>query len=126
MLIPSELLYQKSHEWVRIEGDEAFVGISDFAQNSLGDITYVELPEIGAILEGGVEFGTIESVKAASELYSPISGEVIEVNNALSDRPELINQSPYQDGWIMRVKLSSQPQELLQSKDYDKLCSEEH
>jgi len=126
MLIPEELLYHKSHEWVRIEGDEAVMGISDFAQSSLGDITYVELPELGAIIANGDELGAIESVKAASELYSPLSGEIIAVNDALTDMPELVNKSPYEKGWIMRVKLSSQPEDLLQAKEYEALCAEEH
>lgn len=126
MSIPTELLYHKSHEWVKIEGDEAIIGISDFAQHSLGDITYVEVPDIGGVFAAGDELGAIESVKAASELYSPVSGEVIAVNEVLADTPELVNQSPYDKGWIVRIKLSAQPEGLLDAKDYEALCVEDH
>ena len=98
---PTNLLYSKSHEWVRLEGDEAVVGITHFAQESLGDITYVELPLVGDEVSEEGEFGSVESVKAASDLYSPVTGEVVAVNAALADHPELINQSPYGDGWLM-------------------------
>lgn len=103
--IPADLRYAKSHEWVKIEADgTAVIGITDYAQDSLGDITYVQAPKIGETLAVGDTFGVVESVKAASDLYAPIAGEVIAVNEALDATPEQVNQSPYADGWIMKVK----------------------
>lgn len=125
MSAPTNLLYSKSHEWVLLEGAEAVIGVSDFAQQSLGDITYVDVPVVGSILEQGAEFGAVESVKAASDLYSPVSGEVLAVNEALADTPELLNQSPYDQGWIMRVKVSTAPTGLLDAAAYDALCAAE-
>lgn len=105
--IPADLRYAKSHEWVKDAGDGVVViGISDYAQASLGDITYVEAPGVGDSLAIGDVFGVVESVKAASDLYSPIAGEVIEINEALEATPETVNQSPYDDGWIMKVKVA--------------------
>ena len=121
---PTNLLYAASHEWVRVEGDEAVLGITDHAQHSLGDITYVELPAVGDTLASGQEMGVVESVKAASDLYSPVQGEVVAVNEALNDTPELVNQSPYEQGWMVRVKLSAQPDGLLSAADYEKVCQE--
>lgn len=121
---PTNLLYAESHEWVRVEGDEAVLGITDHAQHSLGDITYVELPTLGDTLASGQEMGVVESVKAASDLYSPVQGEVVAVNEALNDTPELVNQSPYEQGWMVRVKLSAQPDGLLSAADYEKVCRE--
>ena len=121
---PANLLYAESHEWVRMEGDEAVLGITDHAQHSLGDITYVELPAVGDTLASGQEMGVVESVKAASDLYSPVQGEVVAVNEALNDTPELVNQSPYEQGWMVRVKLSAQPDGLLSAADYEKVCQE--
>ena len=121
---PANLLYAESHEWVRMEGDEAVLGITDHAQHSLGDITYVELPAVGDTLASGQEMGVVESVKAASALYSPVQGEVVAVNEALNDTPELVNQSPYEQGWMVRVKLSAQPDGLLSAADYEKVCQE--
>ncbi|MCQ2148981.1 MAG: glycine cleavage system protein GcvH [Bacteroidales bacterium] len=103
------LRYSESHEWVRVEGNVAFIGVSDFAQKELGDITYVDVPDID-VLSAGDEFGALESVKASSELYSPVSGKVLEVNGALLDRPELINEDPY-GSWIVKVEMSD-PSEL--------------
>ncbi len=110
-----------THEWVRIEqGGEAVIGITDFAQDQLGDLTFVELPAVGAALSTGKEMGAVESVKAASDIYSPVDGEVIAVNEALQDTPELVNQSPYGDGWMVRVKLSATPaQGLLTPEQYE-------
>ena len=103
--IPADLRYAKSHEWVKIEADgTAVVGITDYAQDSLGDITYVQAPKVGESLAVGDTFGVVESVKAASDLYAPIAGEVIAVNEALDATPEQVNQSPYGDGWIMKVR----------------------
>jgi glycine cleavage system H protein len=118
-MIPKDLLYTRSHEWARIEEDIALVGISHFAQEQLGDITFVELPEVGALVEQGEEMGSIESVKAASELYSPVSGEVVAVNEDLATAPERINEDPYAEGWLIKVKLSSDPAELMTAGEYE-------
>lgn len=107
MNVPDDLLYTTEHEWVRIEGDTAVVGITDYAQDSLGDVVYVELPEVGATVEAGRPFGVVESVKAASDLYAPLSGEVIEVNGNVESQPELVNTDPYGDGWMIKIRLSS-------------------
>ena len=122
MNIPDNLLYNDSHEWVRIKGAEAVIGITYHAQDQLGDVTYVELPAVGTQLAAGKAFGSIESVKAASDLYAPVSGRVIAVNEALADAPEIINQSPYEDGWMVRVSLSAEPTGLLSAADYTKRC----
>jgi glycine cleavage system H protein len=98
-------LYQDSHEWIRVEGSEAIIGISDYAQSELNDVVYVELPEVGDALEKGDEFGSVESVKAASELYMPASGEVIAINEALEDSPELVNEDAFGKGWMIRIRL---------------------
>lgn len=117
-MIPNDLLYAKSHEWIRIEGQEALVGITDFAQRQLGDITFVELPATGDNVAEDQEMGSIESVKAASELISPVSGTVLAVNKELENAPERINQDPYGAGWLVRVQLSAQPQKLLSPQEY--------
>ena len=109
--VPEDLLYTEKHEWVKVEGDIATIGITDYAQNQLGDIVYVELPEVGTKVSQMEAFGTIEAVKAVSDLYSPISGEVIEVNQALQDDPAVIKASPYGDGWMIKVRMSN-PDEL--------------
>lgn len=119
--IPANLRYAESHEWVLDNGDGTVtVGISDHAQEALGDIVFVELPEVGRTLALRDEFGVVESVKAASDLYAPVAGEVIEVNEALEDAPETINESPYEDGWIMKVRLedSAQLDDLLDADGY--------
>ena len=125
MSVPEELSYTKSHEWVRTEGDTATVGITDHAQEELGDIVYVELPEVGATFEAGESFGTVESVKAVSDLYTPVGGEVIEVNEALDDSPEKINEDPYDDGWIVKLRVSDEGSGLLSASDYEQLLEEE-
>jgi glycine cleavage system H protein len=119
--------YNETHEWVRIEGDEALIGISDYAQSELNDVVYVELPEVGDALEKGEEFGTVESVKAASDLYMPVSGEVIAVNEELEDSPELVNQDAFGRGWMLRVKLMapSEAEDLLDANAYKALCEQE-
>lgn len=120
--IPAELRYAKSHEWLRTATDgTATIGITDYAQNSLGDITYVQLPKVGAILKAGETFGVVESVKAASDLYSPVSGTVIEVNRALEAAPETLNRAPYSDGWMLRVKPAAAGENLLDAEAYAKL-----
>jgi glycine cleavage system H protein len=124
MSIPNNLKYNTSHEWAKDNGDGTVtVGISDYAQDSLGDVVYVELPKVGRVLAAKETFGVVESVKAASDLYSPVSGEVIEVNEALNNSPETINASPYSDGWIMKVKISniSELGSLLDADGYAKV-----
>ncbi|MEG6505089.1 glycine cleavage system protein GcvH [Nitratidesulfovibrio sp. 1201_IL3209] len=125
MSIPADLLYTDTHEWVRIEGDEAVIGITQFAQEQLGDLTFVDLPAVGDTLANGQEMGSVESVKAASELYSPLAGTVSAVNDALSGAPELVNQSPYTDGWMVRVKLDGKPEGLLSAADYEAVVARE-
>lgn len=106
-MIPRELKYTKEHEWVRIEGGEAVFGITDHAQEQLGDITFVELPNVGKEVKKSESFALVESVKAASDVYAPISGKIISLNAKLKDNPELINQSPYEDGWICRASITN-------------------
>ena len=116
--LPDDIHYAESHEWAKSEGDHVKVGISDYAQDQLGDIVFVEMPEAGETFGKGAEFGTVESVKAVSELYMPVGGEIVAVNNALEDSPELINNTPYSDGWMIEVK-PDDPTELdgLMTKD---------
>ena len=102
--LPDDIHYAKSHEWAKAEGENVKVGITDFAQDQLGDIVFVEMPEVGETFDKGAEFGTVESVKAVSELYMPIGGEIVAVNSALEDSPEFINNTPYSDGWMIAVK----------------------
>lgn len=104
--LPDDVRYAEDHEWIRSEGDKVRIGISDYAQDQLGDIVFVELPQSGDTFEKGEEFGTVESVKAVSELYMPIGGEILSVNTALEESPDLANQSPYNDGWMIEVKPS--------------------
>lgn len=111
MEAPDDLKYSKEHEWVRVDGDIGVIGISDYAQGELGDVVYVELPEIGQELKSGDPFGTIEAVKAVSELLCPVSGEVTEINDKLESDPALINKYPYGDGWMIKLKLAN-PDEL--------------
>ena len=117
--LPENLHYTKDHEWVRIDGDSALVGISDYAQDQLGDIVYVEMPEVGDEFSQGEEFGTLESVKAVSEIYLPLTGEIIEVNDALEDAPELVNKDPYEN-WLVRIRPAdlSELDELLSVDEY--------
>lgn len=122
---PTELLYSKSHEWTRLEGEEAVIGITHFAQESLGDITYVELPLVGDSLSAEQEFGSVESVKAASDLISPVSGAVTGVNTALEGAPEKCNSDPYGEGWLIRVKLSGKPEGLMDAAAYEAFCAAE-
>ena len=128
--LPSELKYAKSHEWVRDEGDgNVTVGITDHAQGLLGDLVFVELPEVGDSVEAGSECAVVDSVKAASDVYSPVSGEVVAVNDALADAPETVNQDAFGDGWILRVKMTDPAQldGLLDAAAYaEQVASEEH
>lgn len=123
--ILEELRYADSHEWVKLEGETAIVGITDYAQHALGNIVYVDMPEVGDEVTAGEEFGAVESVKAASDLISPVSGEVVEINEALEDEPELVNQDPYSN-WIMKVKVSdpSEIDNLLDAAAYAKVTAE--
>ena len=106
MNVPAELKYNKSHEWVRVEGDVAVIGITDFAQAELGDIVYVDLPEAGKALKAGETFGTVESVKTVSDVYAPVSGEVVEANGALASASELVNSDAFGEGWMIKIKLA--------------------
>jgi glycine cleavage system H protein len=124
--IPPELLYYKQHEWTRVEGDLVVVGITDYAQNSLHEITFVELAEAGTTVEFGEEIGLVESMKASNELYTPIAGEIVEVNADLEDSPELVNEDPYGKGWMIKVKPSNLDGDLgsLMSPDeYKEFCA---
>lgn len=119
--IPDDLHYSKDHEWVRVEGNVAVVGITDYAQDSLGDVVYVELPKAGDEFAANEPFGSVESVKAVSEIFSPVSGEVVGINEKLADEPEKVNQDPYGEGWMIRVKMSSpgQVDSLLTAAEYE-------
>ena len=123
MNIPSELKYTKDHEWVKVEGDTATIGITDFAQGELGDIVYVEVETLDETLDKEEVFGTVEAVKTVSDLFLPLSGEIIAFNDSLEDEPEKVNADPYGDGWIIKVKISNQDEveELLSGDDYKAL-----
>jgi glycine cleavage system H protein len=125
--IPEDNRYAKSHEYVHVEGEVATIGISDYAQKELGDVVFVELPQVGSQLDAADELGSIESVKAVSELFSPVSGEVIEVNEALADKPELVNTDPYGDGWMIRIRLkdASETDELMTAEEYEEYIEKE-
>jgi len=125
MSAPENLKYTKDHEWIRVEGNEAFVGITQFAQGELGDIVFVEVETIGDELKEGETFGTIEAVKTVSDMFMPISGEVLEFNEKLEDTPELINTDPYGEGWIIKIAIADQSEldTLLDSKQYDELTN---
>jgi glycine cleavage system H protein len=125
MDIPKDLRYTKEHEWARAEGSLVTVGITDYAQQKLGDIVYVELPAVGSEVTARERFGTIESVKAASDLYSPVSGKVIEVHEGLMDDPKFVNQEPYGQGWMIRVEATGGFEELLSPEAYGKWVEEE-
>lgn len=119
--IPDDLHYSKDHEWVRVEGDVAVVGITDYAQDSLGDVVYVELPKPGDDFASNEPFGSVESVKAVSETFSPVSGEVVAINEALTDDPDQVNKDPYGEGWMIRIKLSNpgEVDSLLTAAEYE-------
>lgn len=124
---PTDVKYLESHEWIRMEGDEGTVGISDYAQEELNDVVYVELPEVGDAFKKGEVFGTVESVKAASDVYMPMSGKVIAINEALTDSPQLVNQDPYGAGWFVKIEVSnpSEYDDLLDAEAYRKICEEQ-
>ena len=125
-MVPTDLRYTKDHEWVRVDGDEAVVGITDYATNQLGDIVFVELPDVGRTLSQSATFGVVESVKAVSDLFSPVSGEVTSGNDALAATPELVNSDPFGEGWMIRLKLAdpTEVDELLDAAAYDALIAE--
>ncbi len=125
--IPADLKYTKSHEWVRVEGDVVVIGITDHAQDSLGDIVYLDLPEAGRVLAKEDTFGEVESVKAVSELYSPVSGEVVEANTGIQDSTEVVNTDPYEGGWLIKVRLSdpSEVEALLSAEEYGAVADAE-
>jgi len=124
-MVPGDLRYTKDHEWVRVEGDEALVGITAYAADQLGDIVFVELPDVGRSLDAHGTFGVVESVKAVSDLYAPVGGEVLATNDALGGKPELVNDDPYGEGWMVRVRLAdaAQAHELLDADAYEQLIA---
>jgi len=127
MDFPEEFKYTEEHEWVMVEEEIAVIGISDFAQDALGDVVFVELPEVGAVLEAGKAFGVVESVKAVSDIYAPISGTVEEINEDLIEAPEIINTSPYVDGWMIKIRMTdaADADALMTSDEYQALIAEE-
>ena len=126
MGVPTDLRYTKDHEWVRVEGDDAIVGLTDYAAGQLGDIVFVELPQAGRSVEQFGTFGVVESVKAVSDLFAPLAGEVVETNGELASRPELVNEAPYGDGWMVRLRVAAATQldELLDPAAYEQLIAE--
>ena len=126
-MYPEENLYTKDHEWVNVQGDLATVGITEYAQRELGDVVYVDLPEVGDTFEASEPFGSVESVKAVSEVFCPVGGEVIEVNSKLEESPELINESPHQKAWMIRIRLNNTEElkELLSSEEYEEYLEEQ-
>ncbi len=123
MKIPENVKYTKDHEWIRMEGDFAWIGITDYAQGELGDVVFVELPKVGTKLFRGKSFGTIEAVKAVSDLYAPAAGEVVELNKVVQDSPELVNKDPYGEGWMVKIKIEDKKElsSLLDAEAYKKL-----
>ena len=124
-MLPEDLLYTKSHEWVRVEDGQVTMGITHFAQEQLGDLTFVELPAPGDQVEAGQEIATVESVKAASEVYAPVSGEILAINEDLEDAPEKINADPYGEGWMVRIKTDGEPEGLMDAEAYTQYLSEQ-
>jgi glycine cleavage system H protein len=120
-MYPTEYLYSREHEWIRVDGDLAIVGITEFAQEELGEVVFVELPEVGQVFNTGDELGTIESVKAVAEVYTPVAGEVVEVNDAVVDDPELLNDDPHTEGWLVKIRFSSASdlKELMNAEKYE-------
>jgi glycine cleavage system H protein len=120
-MYPSEYLYSREHEWVRVQDDVCVLGITEFAQQELGEVVFVELPEVGQVFDAGDEVGTIESVKAVAEVYTPVAGEVIEINEAVVEDPELINEDPHQEGWLIKVRFSSAAdlKQLMNAEKYE-------
>lgn len=127
MAVPNDLYYAKTHEWLRIDDNSATVGITDFAQSQLSDITFVELPDVGREVEAGDEVAVVESVKAASDIYSPVAGTIIEVNSDLEDSPDMINASPYEAGWLFKIELRKEEDvdNLMSAEEYAEQCDED-
>ncbi|MEH6888765.1 glycine cleavage system protein GcvH [Bacillus sp. JJ864] len=127
MSIPKQLRYSEEHEWVQVEGNQVIIGITDFAQHELGDIVFVELPEVGATIEADEPFGSVESVKTVSELYAPVAGKVVAVNEDLNDKPELVNESPYEGAWMVKVELedAGQVEKLLTAEQYEEMINQD-
>lgn len=127
MAVPNDLYYAKTHEWLRIDENIATVGITDFAQSQLSDITFVELPDVGREIEAGDEVAVVESVKAASDIYAPVAGTIVEVNGDLEDSPDLINASPYDAGWLFKIELRKEEDvdNLMSAEEYAELCDED-
>ena len=125
MNIPDNLKFTKDHEWIRIEGEEAYIGITDFAQGELGDIVYIEIETVGETIDKEESFGTVEAVKTVSDLFMPVSGEILEKNDKLEDKPEIINTDPYVDGWMIKIKITNtaELEELLDVNQYKDLIS---
>jgi len=126
MSIPADLLYARTHEWSRVEEDGVVIGITEYAQDQLGEVVYVELPEVGTAVDAGEELGTLESVKAVSEFLSPVAGEVIEVNERLEDEPNLVNEDPYGDGWLVRISGSAEGDAALDAEGYAAFLEQEN
>ena len=126
MAQPEDLLYSKDHEWVKLDGDSATIGITDYAQNALGDIVYVELPKVGATIEQFSPVGVVESVKAVSDLFTPLSGEVIAINDALENDPAAVNREPYAGGWLLKIRVANpnEAKTLLPPAEYEKIAAE--
>ena len=125
MSLPAELLYGRAHEWIRVEGDAVVVGITHYAQDQLGEVVYVELPEMGISVATGEELGTLESVKAVSEFLAPVGGEVIGINERLEDEPNLVNNDPYGEGWLVKISGSVEGEDLLNAEAYQQFLEEE-
>ncbi len=126
-MYPEENLYTKDHEWLLVQGETATVGITDFAQHELGDVVYVDLPEVGDTFEANEPFGSVESVKAVSEIFCPVGGEVVDVNKKLEESPELVNQSPHQNAWMIKIRITNQGElgELLSASEYEEYLQEQ-
>ena len=124
--VPDELKYSEQHEWLSLDGDVGTIGVTDYAQSQLGDIVFVELPQVGDVLEKGQSFGTIEAVKTVEELYTPIAGEILEINDTLEDDAEQVNSDPYSDGWMIKVRLSDRADldTMLSAEDYEELIED--
>jgi glycine cleavage system H protein len=126
MTIPADLLYARSHEWIRVDDDGVMVGITHYAQDALGEVVFVELPEVGTTVDAGEELGTLESVKAVSEFLAPVAGEVVEVNERLESEPNLVNDDPYGDGWLVKMSGSVENEELLDAAAYESFLEQEN
>ena len=124
MSVPEDFFYSKSHEWVSLQDDIAVVGITDFAQNQLSDLTFVELPDIGSVFSAGDEAAVVESVKAAADVYAPISGEIVEINSTLEDEPEKVNEDAFGNGWLFKIKMKDESEldSLMDANSYEEIC----